>query len=785
MKKKLLALLLVPLCGSAQTLNTYNNHDELAEAPADGDFFPLWDVSANATKKVSRANLLSGYLSGSITGTRVLYGNGAGGITSELAFSYSAVDDRLAVGSVFLGSYMTLQTTGSNLFSLKGNPSNEELSWNLSTDDVLVASSTGVNKVTFVGIDVVVPDEAYDAAWNGSNEVPTKNALWDKIEALVLSGGGGSGNVTKVGTPVNNQIGVWTGDGTIEGDSAFTFNSANDELMLGRVLVGGATGMLISSPAADHIALTADGTGDELVFDFDTDNTTRVYSGASVNNIVFDAINLTVPTEVYDSTGWNGDLTVPTKDAVRDVIVTLGTGSMATDAIWDAKGDLAVGTGANTSARLPIGANGTVPIADSAEATGIRWGAAAGTGDVTAAANFGTDNRLLRSDGTAKGAQASAITVDDSGNVTGVAALTVTTLNTTTLDAGNLLLTPTPDIGYSGTLLSATLTDARVWTFPDVEGTVLINDGGPVSVNRIPFGNGSNGTTTDSVFTYTTGTDTLAVPNLTLSTGGALGASTATTPAVDDDSTKVATTAYVQDEIAGLGGGGATIAGNRQNVFEWDEMGGTIGTSSTTGPFAWVASTASGGVATAGIAMSPTDATSPGAGGPGVTTASSSRAGFTGQANILFGGGAYTLESRVGFTDIAATTTEEYTARIGYIDSASTEPVDGAFFRYSYADASWFTVCRSNNTETTFDTGVDVVADTWYRLNIVVNAAANSVEFRINGTLVRTETANIPSGNGRHTQIGASLIRTATAGTQNLNMVIDYVGQQIDLTAAR
>lgn len=34
----------------------------------------------------------------------------------------------------------------------------------------------------------------------------------------------GSGDVTKVGTPVNNQIGVWTGDGTIEGDADLTWD---------------------------------------------------------------------------------------------------------------------------------------------------------------------------------------------------------------------------------------------------------------------------------------------------------------------------------------------------------------------------------------------------------------------------------------------------------------------------------------------------------------------------------------------------------------------------------
>jgi hypothetical protein len=38
--------------------------------------------------------------------------------------------------------------------------------------------------------------------------------------------GGGSGDVTKVGTPADNQIGVWTGDGTIEGDANLTWNGA-------------------------------------------------------------------------------------------------------------------------------------------------------------------------------------------------------------------------------------------------------------------------------------------------------------------------------------------------------------------------------------------------------------------------------------------------------------------------------------------------------------------------------------------------------------------------------
>ena len=40
----------------------------------------------------------------------------------------------------------------------------------------------------------------------------------------------GSGDVSKVGTPVNNQIGVWTGDGTLEGDTALTFDTTTNTL---------------------------------------------------------------------------------------------------------------------------------------------------------------------------------------------------------------------------------------------------------------------------------------------------------------------------------------------------------------------------------------------------------------------------------------------------------------------------------------------------------------------------------------------------------------------------
>ena len=53
--------------------------------------------------------------------------------------------------------------------------------------------------------------------------------------------------------------------------------------------------------------------------------------------------------------------------------------TLATDTLWDAKGDLAVGTGADTAARLAVGANTTILMADSTQATGVKWQATPGT----------------------------------------------------------------------------------------------------------------------------------------------------------------------------------------------------------------------------------------------------------------------------------------------------------------------------------------------------------------------------------------------------------------------
>lgn len=73
-----------------------------------------------------------------------------------------------------------------------------------------------------------------------------------------------------------------------------------------------------------------------------------------------------------------------------------------------------------------------------------------GSGDVTAAAVI-TDNRIVRGDGGAKGVQESLVTIDDSGNMTGVVGLTVGhTTNLATVNGAGTVTTPVKQVHGTG-----------------------------------------------------------------------------------------------------------------------------------------------------------------------------------------------------------------------------------------------------------------------------------------------------------------------------------------------
>jgi len=89
----------------------------------------------------------------------------------------------------------------------------------------------------------------------------------------------------------------------------------------------------------------------------------------------------------------------PGGDTIDITIAASGIGDVSADTIWDTKGDLAVATGADTAVALPAGSNDTILMADSGQASGLKWAAAATTpstqtfGDAAAGGSADTYSR--------------------------------------------------------------------------------------------------------------------------------------------------------------------------------------------------------------------------------------------------------------------------------------------------------------------------------------------------------------------------------------------------------
>jgi hypothetical protein len=124
------------------------------------------------------------------------------------------------------------------------------------------------------------------------------------------------------------------------------------------------------------------------------------------------------------------------------------------------KGDLYVATGSAAPARLGVGTNNQVLIADSAEPTGVKWGAVAGTGDVVGPASA-TDNGFVRFDGiTGKLIKDSPATIVNA-DVNASAAIAYSKLNLST-SIVNADVSASAAIAYSKLNLATSIVNADI-----------------------------------------------------------------------------------------------------------------------------------------------------------------------------------------------------------------------------------------------------------------------------------------------------------------------------------
>lgn len=237
---------------------------------------------------------------------------------------------------------------------------------------------------------VTVNDDAYDATtWNGNSNVPTKNAVRDKIEALVAGGGytnltqfvdqtawrvfysntsgdvtelalgadgtflksngasaapsfatpAGSGDVIKVGTPVNNQVGVWTGDGTIEGDSALVFDTTSNTLTI-------STGVL----EVDTITLAGTGTLNGLdAIDATTEATIEAAIDTLPNLTSVQGLTVTLADAGADALlGWDDSAAAYENMTQAEVLAIIGDSTATAKGVVELATDAETVTGTDT-----------------------------------------------------------------------------------------------------------------------------------------------------------------------------------------------------------------------------------------------------------------------------------------------------------------------------------------------------------------------------------------------------------------------------------------------------
>jgi len=205
------------------------------------------------------------------------------------------------------GSTITLDTSSFN-GALSATEDNAQKAFDVLDDDVALnttnsaASKIITDYITVTGavdLDTMVTDVISQVDAEAGTATDSKIWTAERV-AQAIAALGGTGDVTKVGTPVNNELAVWTGDGTLESEDNLTFSGSN--LYVGKY-----------ANTVGYIELNGGGTtvGGELrIWNGATDDGTEQYYRVRASDEIFrlagnatgDFLTYTTATEVVNIT---------------------------------------------------------------------------------------------------------------------------------------------------------------------------------------------------------------------------------------------------------------------------------------------------------------------------------------------------------------------------------------------------------------------------------------------------------------------------------------------------
>ena len=153
-------------------------------------------------------------------------------------------------------------------------------------------------------------------------------------------------------------------------------------------------------------------------------------------------------------------------------------------------------------------------------------------------------------------------------------------------------------------------------------------------------------------------------------------------------------------------------------------------------------------------------------------TTTNGRAAFNSSLSLFrFSGGYSVLQMRVR-VPVLSDATDTFTTTHGFGDTVvNGNQVDGFFAIYSsqadyYTNATkWSAMTANNSTYTEIPSSLTVVANQWYMMTFVINAAGTSCDFYIDDALIGASTTNIPTTSGR--EFGIICKSERVVGTTN------------------
>ncbi len=175
----------------------------------------------------------------------------------------------------------------------------------------------------------------------------------------------------------------------------------------------------------------------------------------------------------------------------------------------------------------------------------------------------------------------------------------------------------------------------------------------------------------------------------------------------------------------------------------------------------------------------------------GTTATSGATFQAAGSSSIALGGGEWRYDVWF-YIPVLSAVAQEYGLLLGFFDvTNAANQVDGAYLLYdrlgsstgSAASANWQTVTTAGSTRTFTTSSTAVTAATWIHGRVVVNAAASSVAYYIDGvSIVTAHTTNIPTGSQL---VGCGWCIKKSAGTTARTVIVDALELQCAFTTPR